>query len=178
MTRAFAVAAAVVTLAACPARKPVDHTTAVAANAPTTTTTTSVVPQAGDVTEGLDRVLTDSTSTTARASRSRSATTTTTTRRARPAVAATADGTTRVNSTAYCLTGTMANGRRAHWGAVAMNGPTFGTRYEVLDGPFAGHTFVVSDRIGHSSQFDIAMPGNCTGAINYGRRTITIRRVG
>lgn len=82
-----------------------------------------------------------------------------------------------VSSTAYCLTGTMANGRRVYSGAVAMNGVPFGSRWEVLSGPWAGRVLTVADRIGHGSQFDVAMPGNCRAAINYGRRTIKIRRV-
>lgn len=80
----------------------------------------------------------------------------------------------RVNSTAYCLTGTMANGQKAHYGAVAMNGVPFGTRVAILSGPRAGTTVVVKDRIGHSSGFDLAYPGNCSAAIQYGRRNILI----
>jgi hypothetical protein len=83
----------------------------------------------------------------------------------------------RVSSTAYCLTGTMASGRRVYPGAAAMNGTPLGSRYEVLDGPRAGETFVVEDRIGHGSAFDIAYPGDCRGAYSYGRRTISIRPV-
>lgn len=83
----------------------------------------------------------------------------------------------RVNSTAYCLTGTMANGRRVFHGAVAMNGVAFGTRWRILDGPLAGRVLTVADRIGHSSQFDVAMPGDCQAARRYGRRTVTIERL-
>jgi hypothetical protein len=83
----------------------------------------------------------------------------------------------RVSSTAYCLTGTMASGRTVYSGAAAMNGTPLGSRYQVLDGPRAGETFVVEDRIGHGSAFDIAYPGDCRGAYNYGRRTISIRPV-
>ena len=84
-------------------------------------------------------------------------------------------GARRVSSTAYCLTGTMASGRRVYPGAAAMNGTPLGSRYEVLDGPRAGETFVVEDRIGHGSAFDIAYPGDCRGAYSYGRRTISIK---
>lgn len=96
-----------------------------------------------------------------------------------PSRAATANtqGTRRVSSTAYCLTGMMASGRRVYSGAVAMNGTPMGSRYQVLDGPRAGETFTVADRIGYGSSFDIAYPGDCRGASNYGRRTITIRPV-
>lgn len=82
--------------------------------------------------------------------------------------------TLRVTSTAYCLTGTMANGQRVFAGAVAMNGQPFGSRWRVVD---TGAEYVVADRIGHGSQFDIAMPGDCAAAIRYGRRTVTIERV-
>jgi hypothetical protein len=86
-------------------------------------------------------------------------------------------GLRRVSSTAYCLTGTMASGRRTYWGAAAMNGTPLGSTYQVLDGPRAGETFVIEDRIGYGSTFDIAYPGDCRGAYNYGRRTISIRPV-
>lgn len=71
----------------------------------------------------------------------------------------------------------MANGEYVHDGAVAMNGVPFGTRYRVLDGPMAGRVFTVKDRIGHSSEFDIWME-SCNAALNYGRRTIHIEKVG
>jgi hypothetical protein len=80
-----------------------------------------------------------------------------------------------VSSTAYCLTGHMANGQRAHSGAVAMNRVAFGTSVEVMSGPLAGSTLVVKDRIGHGSQFDVAMPADCSGARQYGRRLIQVR---
>lgn len=82
----------------------------------------------------------------------------------------------RVSSTAYCLTGRMASGRFVYPGAAAMNGVPLGSRYRVLDGPRAGSTFVIEDRIGHSSGFDIAYPGNCGAARAYGRRTISIQQ--
>lgn len=70
----------------------------------------------------------------------------------------------------------MANGERVHDGAVAMNGVPFGTRFEVLSGPYAGRVLTVKDRIGHSSEFDIWM-ASCDAALNYGRRRISIRQV-
>jgi hypothetical protein len=97
--------------------------------------------------------------------------------RAERSTAAERAGARRVSSTAYCLTGTMASGRRVYRGAAAMNGTPLGSRYKVLDGPRAGETFVVEDRIGHGSAFDIAYPGDCGGAYGYGRRTISIRPV-
>lgn len=80
-----------------------------------------------------------------------------------------------VTSTAYCLTGTMANGQPTHHGAAAMNGVPLGSQWEVVG---TDHVYTVADRIGHGSQFDIAMPGDCAAARAYGRRTITVRRVG
>ncbi len=68
----------------------------------------------------------------------------------------------------------MANGQYVHDGAVAMNCVPFGTRYLVLDGPRAGGTFTVKDRIGHGSDFDIWMASR-SAAIAYGRRAVTIR---
>lgn len=94
-----------------------------------------------------------------------------------PAPAATSSAPVRrVSSTAYCLTGRMASGKNTYSGAAAMNGVPLGSRFRVLDGPRAGSTFVVEDRIGHSSGFDIAYPGNCGAARQYGRRTISIQQ--
>lgn len=94
------------------------------------------------------------------------------------AVQSSAGSTRQVSSTAYCLTGTMASGRRVYWGAVAMNGVPFGSRWEILSGSLRGRVLTVGDRIGHGSGFDVAMPGACGAARQYGRQAITIRRVG
>lgn len=75
-----------------------------------------------------------------------------------------------VNSTAYCLTGTMASGKQVYDGAVAMNGVALGTEVYV---PSLDRTFIVEDRIGHSSSFDIWM-SNCNEALNWGRRNLEI----
>ncbi len=83
----------------------------------------------------------------------------------------------RVESTAYCLTGYMANGQRAHTGAVAMDGVPLGTKFRVKSGPLEGEVLTVKDRVGWGSDFDIAMPDRCRAAYRYGRRTINIRRV-
>lgn len=74
-------------------------------------------------------------------------------------------------STAYCLTGTMASGKRVYWGAVAMNNVPLFSRWRIVG---TEQVLTVEDRIGHGSQFDIAMPGDCTAAKQYGRRTIQI----
>lgn len=111
-------------------------------------------------------------------------TSTTTTRRRRPpsprnipAEIPPAPAIRTVESTAYCLTGQMANGDLVHDGAVAMNGVPFGARWRILSGPFSGRVLTVKDRIGHSSDFDVAMPGRCDEALGYGRRSIEIERV-
>lgn len=83
----------------------------------------------------------------------------------------------RVESTAYCLTGTMASGKKVYEGAAAMNGVPLGTKYQIINGPEAGKIYTIEDRISHSSEFDIAYPGDCDAAIEYGRRTIKIERV-
>lgn len=84
-------------------------------------------------------------------------------------------GTTRsVSSTAYCLRGTMANGQQVHAGAVAMNGVPFGSRWRVVE---TGAVYVVADRIGHSSEFDVWM-ASCADARRYGRRQVTVERIG
>lgn len=82
-----------------------------------------------------------------------------------------------VHSTAYCLTGQMASGRRVYTGAAAMNGVPLGVRYRVLSGPAAGRVFTIEDRIGSGSQFDIAYPGDCYSARQYGSRTISVERM-
>lgn len=79
-----------------------------------------------------------------------------------------------VTSTAYCETGLMANGQHTYAGAVAMNGQPIGSRWHVVE---TDAVYTVADRIGHGSQFDIAMPGDCDGARRYGRRTIHVERV-
>jgi hypothetical protein len=94
-----------------------------------------------------------------------------------PAVSHAAAGARSVTSTAYCLKGQMASGRRTYWGAAAMNGQPIGTRIQVLSGPRAGETLVVEDRIGSGSSFDIAYPGDCQAAQQYGRRTISIQKI-
>lgn len=83
----------------------------------------------------------------------------------------------RVESTAYCLRGRMANGQYAHTGAIAMNNVPLGTRYVMTRGPYEDKIFTVKDRIGSGSEVDIAMPGRCTAARRYGRRMVHIRRV-
>ena len=77
-------------------------------------------------------------------------------------------------STAYCLTGRMASGERAHVGAVASNRYPLGTRLWLDRSPWGAREFVVRDRIGHGSELDIAMPGDCRGAKRWGRRVVGV----
>lgn len=71
----------------------------------------------------------------------------------------------------YCLTGTMADGQPTHSGAVATldRSIPFGTRVSI---PGLG-TFVVEDRIGYGSDFDVWTP-SCATATSWGRRTLTV----
>lgn len=78
-----------------------------------------------------------------------------------------------VSSTAYCDSGTMANGNQTHPGAAAMNGIRFGTKFRDVH---TGEVFTVEDRIGHGSQFDIWM-SSCAAAIRHGRRTRTLEQL-
>jgi hypothetical protein len=78
-----------------------------------------------------------------------------------------------ISSTAYCETGRMANGEPAHDGAVSSKTLPRGSAWRVLSGPYEGRVLVVKDT-GSKAYFDIAMPGDCAGAVQYGRRTIEI----
>jgi hypothetical protein len=71
----------------------------------------------------------------------------------------------------------MANGEYTYWGAVAMAEP-FGSLWLVLSGPLVGNVFTAGDHYGHGTQFDVAMPGECERARDYGLRVIQVRRVG
>lgn len=79
-----------------------------------------------------------------------------------------------LSSTAYCETGLMANGHHTHRGAVAANRWPLGTRLHVSDSPYGAGTFTVTDRIGHGSQLDFAIPGDCPAALRWGRRTVRV----
>lgn len=85
-----------------------------------------------------------------------------------------------VGSTAYCLTGTMANGEGVHRGAVASNMHPLGTllkfKRRVWVGGIKQRYFRVKDRIGHGSQLDVWLP-SCGAAIVYGRQLRSYRVV-
>jgi hypothetical protein len=82
----------------------------------------------------------------------------------------------RVLSTAYCLTGRMSSGKPAYEGAAAMNGVPLGSKFKVMDGPRAGDVFTIEDRLPKRGGFDIAYPGRCGQAEQYGRRSIRIQQ--
>lgn len=131
-------------------------------------------PEAADPTGGLAEVLDVAAARASRPRASRSRQRAVTAAASRAASPPAAGDTRTVTSTAYCLTGAMANGQRARVGAVAMNGVPLGSVWEVE----GGGTYVVADRVERGSEFDIAMPGDCAAARAYGRRTVTVRRVG
>lgn len=87
-----------------------------------------------------------------------------------------ADG--RFRSTSYCLTGTMASGRRTYVGAVAGNRWPIGTVLTAWPNPWGDPRmeFTVEDRHGKANaagfptQIDFAMPGECTRALEWGNR--------
>jgi hypothetical protein len=81
-----------------------------------------------------------------------------------------------ISSTGYCETGRMSNGEYAHDGAVSSHVLARGTSWRVLTGPYAGRVLIVKDT-GPLAFFDIAMPGRCGEAIQYGRRQIQIEQV-
>lgn len=85
-----------------------------------------------------------------------------------------------MSSTAYCLSGIMANGRGVHLGAVASNRHPLGTLLKTyrriwVEGRHKRY-FRVEDRIGYGTALDLWMP-SCGSAINYGRRSISYRVV-
>lgn len=97
----------------------------------------------------------------------------------------------RGNSTAYCLTGRMANGLATAAGQVAARAAGYlgtvatprpgragswalGTVLTTSAGPYGAGQYLVTDRIGHSSQLDYAMPGDCRGARQWGRRHVSV----
>lgn len=77
-------------------------------------------------------------------------------------------------STAYCLTGIMANGERVRPQSVAHNGFALGTRLTITPNPTGDPRWTVRDRIGHGSDLDFWVP-SCAHAIRWGRRPVTIR---
>jgi hypothetical protein len=79
------------------------------------------------------------------------------------------------NSTAYCDSGIMANGKNVYDGAVAVpQSESLGRWYQVRSGPYKGRVLHAVDHIGSGSEFDIWMKGGCEA---YGRRNILIAQI-
>lgn len=76
-------------------------------------------------------------------------------------------------STAYCLTGVMADGTGVRAGSAASNRHPLGTRI-TLDrpGPGGRRRWTVRDRIGSGSELDLWVP-RCGQATAWGRRIVT-----
>ena len=79
-----------------------------------------------------------------------------------------------VVSTAYCLSGTMADGSGVRVGSVANNWYPLGTKVTVSAAPLRTRRYVVRDRIGWGTQLDFWVP-SCSMAIAWGRRTVRMR---
>jgi len=79
-----------------------------------------------------------------------------------------------VVSTAYCLTGTMADGTGVRAGSVASNQYPLGTVLEVRPSPSGRRLWVVRDRIGWGTELDFWV-SSCARAIAWGRRTVRVR---
>lgn len=81
------------------------------------------------------------------------------------------------NSTAYCLTGRMADGTYTRPRSAASNRHPLGTRITLTSrqaGPGGLRRYVIRDRIGYGSDLDL-WTGSCATARAYGRRIVTYR---
>jgi 3D (Asp-Asp-Asp) domain-containing protein len=76
-----------------------------------------------------------------------------------------------VESTSYCLRGTMADGSYTRTASAANNTLRLGTRIWVRPAVFGRHRWVVRDRIGWGTELDFWSP-SCGQAIAYGRRIV------
>jgi 3D (Asp-Asp-Asp) domain-containing protein len=79
-----------------------------------------------------------------------------------------------VVSTAYCLSGTMADGTPVRAGSVANNHLRLGTTIQVSASPTRRRSFVVRDRIGWGTELDFWVP-SCAQALLWGRRIVQLR---
>jgi 3D (Asp-Asp-Asp) domain-containing protein len=79
-----------------------------------------------------------------------------------------------VVSTAYCLSGTMADGTGVRAGSVAHNGYPLGTRLYITPSPTGRRRWVVRDRIGWGTELDFWVP-SCAQALSWGRRSVSAR---
>lgn len=80
-----------------------------------------------------------------------------------------------VVSTAYCLSGTMADGTHVRAGSVASNRYPLGTHLIISNSPTGRKEWVVRDRIGWGTELDFWLP-TCDQARHWGRRTVHIRK--
>jgi 3D (Asp-Asp-Asp) domain-containing protein len=78
-------------------------------------------------------------------------------------------------STAFCLSGTMADGTGVRAGSVAHNGYPLGTRITVSPPFYGRRRFTVRDRIGWGTSLDFWTP-SCGTALAWGRRVVRVRR--
>jgi 3D (Asp-Asp-Asp) domain-containing protein len=79
-----------------------------------------------------------------------------------------------VVSTAYCLSGTMADGTGVRSGSVANNFLALGTPIVVTASPTGSREWRVRDRIGWGTQLDFWVP-SCAQALAWGRRTVRLK---
>lgn len=79
-----------------------------------------------------------------------------------------------VVSTAYCLSGTMADGSHTRAGSVASNQYRLGTHLVVKPSPTGRRHWVVRDRIGWGTDLDF-WQSTCGKARHWGRRVVHIR---
>lgn len=75
------------------------------------------------------------------------------------------------DTTAYCQTGTMADGSQTRAHTVAMNNLPLGTKIRTKHPIFGMRHFVVRDHIGHGSEMDV-WTSSCAAAWRFGRRTV------
>ncbi len=82
-----------------------------------------------------------------------------------------------VDSTAYCLTGRMANGHHTHERAAASNTLRLGTKIRLVGrvtGPNGRRLYTVTDRIGHGTSLDLWV-SSCDAARAFGRRQTSFK---
>lgn len=83
----------------------------------------------------------------------------------------------RANTTAYCLTGRMADGTFTRARSAAHNGLRLGTTIRLVGrqaGPRGMRKYVIRDRIGWGTQLDL-WTGSCATARAWGRRTVRFK---
>lgn len=84
-------------------------------------------------------------------------------------------GTRTVTTTAYCLSGRMADGTFTRPRSAASNTLRLGTRITLTrPGPGGLRRYVIRDRIGHGTELDL-WTGSCATALQFGRRARTYR---